>query len=205
MTEAEKTEFINRFDIMAGNIGNYSNEPAELSRQRQDTERHEKHIVSDTDTLLLTQIEEIHDYMKVTDPFIVLGMEQLGQWTWGDSETYFFKKGLGRISGDISDLFSPRRDYPPFEVALKPIGSLVSLEYNLCYKHPGHKFHHYYQIFMDFLDGRPLSIGQNHLGANSGVVNLEDHPKPYSLDEMIMHFSMYIQNGPKIGKVRNWF
>ena len=116
MTEAEKAEFTNRFGTMTRNIGNYSSEPTEFSRQRQATERHEKHIVSDADTLLLNQIAEIYDYMKVTDPFIVLGMEQLRQWTWGDSETYFFKKGLGRISGGVVFFFYfffPRRGYSP--------------------------------------------------------------------------------------------
>lgn len=203
MTEAEKAEFINRFDIMAGNIGNYSNESPLFRMQRERDERRERLPVSASDPSFNEQLKNIRDCLEILDPYIVTGLKMLGTWAWPDRNFSFYKSGLGRVvegEAPISELFA---GYSPLILAQKKEGVLASFHYNIKNATHGHRFYHFYPIFIDFKDGNLLSLGYNHSGADRGTIDLTNHLKEFTVDEMIRFFSMYFEINPKTGKLRS--
>ena len=199
MTEAE---FTNRFDIMARNIGNYSDESPIYRRQRERDEKEQRRLIRGSDTKGMKQIRAMADFIAEIDPFLTLGIEKLTAWTWGEDKYEFLKSGLGRVmpgNEPISNLFLEDPD-KPYIVFNKPGGLYASFNYNIKNVIPGHRFYQYYPIMIDFQNGEPISMGYNHYGSDKGTLNLRENPISATTDEMIRFFSMYFDNGPSRGK-----
>ena len=127
----------------------------------------------------------------------------LGNWAWPDRNFSFYKSGLGRVvegEAPISELFA---GFQPLILAQKKEGVLASFHYNIKNVTHGYRFYHFYPVFIDFQNGKPLSMGYNHSGADRGIVDLTNHPKEFTVDEMIRFFSIYFEINPKTGKIRS--